>query len=224
MTLLALSLLCVLVASPARATCPPTAGYGATTRPTLAARPLDDIGFWDDEACTAINPENQCVYGVVTPSNVDAKDSLFVFLPGLGGYPRNHVHIANMAGYAGYRAIFPLWDNELSVGQVCAGTSGLVGGTCPTDDDDDCQRIVRNELITGRDDLASDAYSPPNRLASISHRLALALDREAELDTLNTWNWTQYCEPDPDHGTAIHWADVVVAGHSFGSSSANTRF
>ena len=84
---------------------------------------------------------------------------------------------------------------------------------------DDCARIVRDELLSGVDDPSSAVYTP-GWLDGIVPRLAMALNREAELDTANTWDWGQYCMEDPDHGTAIDWGNVVVAGHSFGGNQA----
>lgn len=204
----------------ALAACPPVAAdYTAATRPTLTVQHLDDVGYWDDQGCTVAT--FNCAHGVVTPTApAIEKDAMVLFLPGTGGDPINHRHMGNMVGYAGYKAIFLYWDNDLSVGQLCQGATPYIGGACPVSDATDCQRIVRDELLTGVDDPSSSAHTPANRLGSITHRLAMALDREAALDVTNQWNWTQYCEPDPEHGTAIHWDQVVVAGHSFGGNQA----
>jgi hypothetical protein len=189
-------------------TCPPANGYVVANRPSLTEMPVDDI-----ECGTP-----SCANGVVIPSpSVTRKEHLLVWLPGLNGSPSVNKHIANMAGYAGYRAIFLDWDNDLSVGAACADGTNLVGGPCATSDATDCPRIVRDELLSGRDDPSSDAYTP-NPLDGIVPRLAMALNTQHIADP--TGGWDDFCSPHPDHGTRIAWENIVVAGHSFGGNQA----
>lgn len=207
-------LLCIAAALPeqALAQCPPTAGYVASTKPTLANQVLDF-------ECTL--GTNQCAaHGIVFPSsNVDLKPDLFVWLPGRDGSPNASIHLGSMVGYAGYRGIFLSWDNLTSVGEACDSGTGFIGGTCANSV---CADIVRQELVTGRDDPTSDAYTP-NQLDGIVHRLAMALNVEHELDMADgtqDWFWDAYCTDHPVHGTAIHWDKVVLGGHSFGGNQA----
>ncbi len=198
----------------AYAVCPPAAGYVTSTQPTMY---LADLGI----TCPDPTDPRCAQNGVVVPSaNVDRKDQLFVWLPGQHGTPADYIHIASMVGYAGYRALFLSWADETSVGEACAGTSGLVGGLCV---DSDCAGVVRSELTTGRDDLSSDAYTPVTQLDGIVHRLAMALNIQYEEDLADLSNdeqWDSYCSPDPVSGTAIDWSNIVLGGHSFGGNQA----
>ena len=215
-------LIALLGATTASAASPCDAGnpatYDATTRPALDVRELEFDCVEDPEDIQKCAPN-----GVVFPaSGIDVAPQLFVWLPGTDGTPANYQHLQNMAGFAGYRSLFLSWDNETTILQKCQGTSGLFGGPCAASNGNDCTRILRDELLSGRD-VPTHPVHTPRQLDGLVHRLAMALQREHTedlADTVNHWHWEQYCSPDPEHGTAIHWENIVLGGHSLGANQA----
>lgn len=207
--LLGLGLALSVPAAAQAQTCPPAVGYDSTTQPVLGSTPLEiDCVDVTDPRCAAT--------GIVEPSGqVALKEQLFLWLPGRKGRSIDNLHMANIVGFAGYRALFLAWDNVVAVGEACGAATGTIGGSCS----DDCSGTVREELLTGRDD-PTDATYTPQQLDGIVHRVAMALEQEHEADVNGVWQWDQYCAPDPVDGTKIDWAHVVVGGHSFGGNQA----
>jgi hypothetical protein len=199
-------------ATTASATCPDPATYDLTTMPDQVDHPLT----FDCVSRQAF-PHNDCDKNIVVYPQGVTDGPVMLWLAGTDGTPDNNRHVLNIAGFAGYRVIAPSWDNGDPPGAVCSTTTYL-GGPCTTD----CTEAMRRELITGTDETASPFV--PERLQSLSYRIGMLIDELVGDDLadngVNDHGWEQLCTPDPDHGTAITWSDLVVAGHSMGGNQA----
>ncbi|MEW6085732.1 MAG: hypothetical protein AB1607_14160 [Chloroflexota bacterium] len=137
---------------------------------------------------------------VCTPDQANQRGELFVFLPGTGALPSYYRQLMQTAAEAGLHVIDLRYPNDESVNI----------DICPTDPDDNCHKLVRQETMQGVDVSPHVAVDSKN---SIEARLQSALTHLAAQAPAE--GWEQFLEND-----LPRWNAIVVAGHSQGGGHA----
>lgn len=138
-------------------------------------------------------------YAYVNPA-VTPKGKLFVFMPGTGGIPSLYKLIVQAAANNGFHSIGLAFENDISVGDLCSGSS-----------DHNCAGEVREERFSGQDVSTLVAVSPAN---GIQNRLTKALAYLAQQHPQDGWG--QFL----DNSGNVQWNLVRVSGHSQGGGEA----
>ncbi|MGZ5781698.1 MAG: BPSS1187 family protein, partial [Burkholderiaceae bacterium] len=131
---------------------------------------------------------------------VTSKGKLFVFMPGTGGIPLVYRLIVQAAANNGFHAIGLAYENDISVGDLCSGST-----------DHDCAGKVREERFSGQDVSTLVSVNPAN---GIQNRLNKALAYLAQQHPQDGWG--QFL----DNGGNVVWDHVRVSGHSQGGGAA----
>ncbi|MEW5870203.1 MAG: hypothetical protein AB1894_13080 [Chloroflexota bacterium] len=137
---------------------------------------------------------------VCAPGEANQRGELFVFLPGTGATPQDYTHLMDAAAEAGLHGIALRYPNDESVNI----------DICPSDPDDNCHQLVRQETIQGVDVSPHVAVDSRN---SIEARLQSALAFLAAHAPAEGWEYYL------GNGTP-RWNTIVVAGHSQGGGHA----
>jgi hypothetical protein len=138
-------------------------------------------------------------YAYINPA-VTPKGKLFVFMPGTGGIPSLYKLIVQAAANNGFHAIGLAFENDISVGQLCSGST-----------DHDCSGKVREERFSGQDTSPLVTVDVAN---GIENRLTKALAYLAQQHPQDGWG--QFL----DGSGNVQWNLVRVSGHSQGGGEA----
>lgn len=130
---------------------------------------------------------------------VTAKNKLFLFFPGTGGFPANTKLLLKHAANLGYHSIGLTYPNVQSINELCIG-----------EPDTTCHSNARLEVYDGIDRHDSINVDVAN---SIKNR-ALKLLQYLETN-FPTENWGQYYTD-----STINWNKIIVSGHSQGGGHA----
>lgn len=146
--------------------------------------------------------------GITTPNynhfvyinqSVTAKNKLFLFFPGTGGFPANTKLLLKHAANLGYHSIGLTYPNVQSINELCIGES-----------DTTCHSRARLEVFDGTDRHDSINVDTAN---SIQNRVIKLLQHLSS--TYPSENWSQYYS-----GSTINWNKIMVSGHSQGGGHA----
>ena len=123
---------------------------------------------------------------------------LLLFLPATRAVPRDYRTFLGLASQAGFHVLALDYSNRgPSVVKTCAGIP-------------DCYAAVQQNRFDGTDPNAWSAVPPED---SILNRLRTALGYLRSTDP--SGGWARYAS-----GSHVHWADIVVAGHSQGGGQS----
>jgi len=129
------------------------------------------------------------------------KNRLMVFFPGTNGAPEDYRLFQQTAASLGYHSIGLCYENRNSINLE----------VCPLTFDPSCHGRARAEIWLGTDLHDSLAVDGPNSVVYRLLRLIRYLD-----DAYPDEGWGQYLSGD----TAVHWPQLVLAGHSQGGGHA----
>ena len=141
------------------------------------------------------------------PRDGQARNQLFILLPGTNGTPQRASWVMRAASYLGYHVIGLAFANNGSVSQMCS--------TLSTPEE---QRLCHGQVIRERiyGDDGTSASSPlvsVDEKNSVIGRLKLVLDYQILNDSFG--NWEQFVKAgEPD------WSKIVVSGASQGGKTA----
>lgn len=149
-----------------------------------------------DDSITWLVPSKQHL--VVMPQHRDLRPELWVHFTGSNSSPAGATNIAKAAAYAGYRVISLAYPNEPSISEICA------------DQPEDCERLVRQETITGEDvstkvEVDADNCIENRLLTLLAHMHGLIPD--GGFDAYSA-------------GDELLWSQIAVSGWSQGGGMA----
>jgi hypothetical protein len=126
---------------------------------------------------------------------------LVVYLAGANGKPAGTRPMLHELASYGFHVVSPHYANDYGIVDVCAPVK---------DPDDDCHGKVRLEAFEGKDHSPHITISRAN---SAEGRVVRLLQHLAKAHPAGDWG--AFVD-----GEQPRWADIVVAGHSHGASSA----
>lgn len=132
-------------------------------------------------------------------TSVTAKNKLFLFLPGTGGYPVGYRLILKEAANLGYHSIGLTYPNAEAINVICAATTSL-----------DCHSKARLEVLDGIDRHPDVSVDATNCIKNRTLKFLQYLHTQYP-----TENWNQYFSAD-----SLYWHKIIVSGHSQGGGHA----
>ncbi len=129
-----------------------------------------------------------------------ARNQLVVFLPGTDLKPSGSMDFLRTAAAMGFHTIGLAYENE-----------GTVGDACADQDDPECSRAVRIEIIEGIDTTTVESIDKANSIAGRLTSLLSYLQRNAP-----EFGWDQYV----DEAGNPRWDKTVISGFSQGAGHA----
>jgi hypothetical protein len=128
-------------------------------------------------------------------------NKLVVYLVGLNNKPERGRDMGRELAKMGFHVVVPMYPNDYDIRTICAPSK---------DPDDDCHGKIRLEAFEGVDHSPHLEVQPANSAEVRVARLLAHLQRQFPGE-----GWGAYLE-----GDQPRWAQIVVAGHSHGASSA----
>jgi len=179
----------------ARSACPDPLGFGAAAL-ALSTHPAS--------GCIAPAGVAPCAdHHVITPAPV-VRDGLWVFLPGTGMEPDKHDQLAQIAAYAGYRAVVLSYDTTSNMNAFCLDKG-----------DPTCHGQVRDAALFGGTVTLDGVSYTIDAQQSVTQRL---------LDLLvgTPWGLDYLVRPPVDTADidAIDWSRIALGGFSMGAGNA----
>ncbi len=126
---------------------------------------------------------------------------LVVYLVGANAKPFGSRPMLQMLARFGFRVLCPMYATDYNISKVCQA---------PDEPDDDCHKKARLEAFEGGD---QSPHLDISRANSAEERVARLLKQLGTQDPEG--GWASYLD-----GDKPRWADIIIAGHSHGASTA----
>ena len=129
-----------------------------------------------------------------------ARNQLVVFLPGTDLKPSGSMDFLRTAAAMGFHTIGLMYENE-----------GTVGDACADQDDAECSRAARIEIIEGINTTTVESIDPANSIVGRLTSLLSYLQRNAP-----EFGWDQYM----NEAGNPRWDKIIISGFSQGAGHA----